>query len=61
MAECACANLIYISFNDVSSLVCVDPKYLNWSTSSSTFPFISILVDGLGFVLLTRILPLFEL
>ena len=30
MAECACANLIFTSFIDVPSLVCVEPKYLNW-------------------------------
>ena len=28
----------------VNSFVCVDPKYLNWSTSSSVFPFIYIYV-----------------
>ena len=33
MAECACVSLIFTSFTDVSYLVCVDPKYLNWSTS----------------------------
>ena len=48
MAEWACASLILTSFNDVRSLVCVDTKYLNWSTSSNTFPFIHILVDGPG-------------
>ena len=46
MAECACASLIFTSFIDVPSLVCVDPNYLNWSTSN-TFSFIHILVDGL--------------
>ena len=57
MAECACASLIFNFFVDVPSLVCVDPKYLNWSTSSSGF--IGMLVDGLGLVLLKTILPLF--
>ena len=61
MAECACACLIFTSFNDDSSLVFVDPKYLKWSTSSNTFPFICILKDGLGLMLLTRILLLSEL
>ena len=55
MAECACASLIFTSFNDVPKLVCVDLKYLNWSTSSNTFPFVRILV------LLMRILLLSEL
>ena len=38
MAECTCASLIFTSFNDVPSLICVvpNPKYLNWSTSSNT-------------------------
>ena len=62
MAHCACASLIFSSINDVQFLVCADLKYLNWSTSSSTFPFIHILVDGLlGLMLLTRILLLLEL
>ena len=51
MAECACGILIRTSFNDVPSLVCVDPKYLNQSTSSSTFLLIHMLVDGLGLLL----------
>ena len=55
MAECACASLIFTSFTDVPSLVCVEPKYLNWSTSSSVCPFICMLVDGLGLMVLTRI------
>ena len=46
------------SFIDVLYLVCVDLKYLKWSTSSNTFPFIHILVEGLGWMLLTRILLL---
>ena len=37
MAECACARLIVTSFIDVPFLVCVDPKYFNWSTSTSFF------------------------
>ena len=61
MAECACASLIFTSFNDVPSLVCVDHKYLNWSTSSNTFPLIHILVDGLGVMMKTRTLFLLEL
>ena len=47
MAECACVSLIFTSLNDVQSLVCVDCNYLNWSTSSSTFAFIHMLVNGL--------------
>ena len=54
LAECACASLIFTSFNDVPSLDRVDPKYLNWSTSSRTFPFIHILVNGLGLMLFKR-------
>ena len=61
MAECACASLVFTSFTDVLSLVCVEPKYLNWSTSSSVCPFICMLVDGLGLMLLTRILLFSEL
>ena len=61
MAECACASLIFTSFTDVPSLVCVEPKYLNWSTSSSVCPFICMLVDGLNLMLLTKILFLSEL
>ena len=45
MAKCACACLIFTSFVDVPSLVCVDPKYLNWPTSSSALSFIQMLVD----------------
>ena len=45
MTECTCASLIFTSFNDVPPLVCVDPKYLNLSTSSNTFPYIHILAD----------------
>ena len=58
MAECACTSLIFIG---VPSLVYVDPGYLNWSTSSSVFPYIYMLVDGHGLMLLTRILLLSEL
>ena len=29
MAECVCTSLIFISFIDVPSLVCVDPCYLS--------------------------------
>ena len=48
MAEFACANLIFTSFADILSLVCFVPKYLNWwFTSSCTFPFSHILVDGM--------------
>ena len=57
------ASLIFTSFTDVPSLVLVyvDPKYLNWSNSSSVFPLIHILADGLGLMLLTIILLLSEL
>ena len=48
MAECAWASLILTSFTDVRCLVCVEPKYLYWSTSSSVCPFIYMLVDGFG-------------
>ena len=34
---------------------------LNWSTSSSAFPFIHVLVDGLGWMLLMKIQPLSHL
>ena len=61
MDECAYASLIATSFTDVPHVVCVDPNYLNWSTSSSTFPFIYLLVDGLSFTLLMSILLLSEL
>ena len=55
-ADYDCARLIFTSFIDVPSLVCVDPRYMNWSTSSSVFPFIHMLVDGLGLMLLTKML-----
>ena len=55
-----CPSLILTQFNDVPYLVCVDPKYLKWTTSSNTFPFIHMLVHSLGLMLLTRILPLLE-
>ena len=61
MAKCACTSLIFTSVMDVPFLVCVNPKYLNWSTFSSSFPFVYILVDGLGLMLLMRILLLSEL
>ena len=61
MAECACASLIFTFFTDVLSLVCVEPKYMNWSTSLSVCPFICMLLGGLGLTLLTRILLLSEL
>ena len=62
MAECACASLICTSLMLFApSLVCVEPKYLNWPTSSSVFPFIHMLKDGFGLMLLTRILLLSEL
>ena len=56
MTECACASLIFVSFTDVPSLVCVNPSYWNGSTSSRGSPVIHIFVDGLGLMLLTRIL-----
>ena len=46
------------SFNDVPSLVYVDPKYLNWSTSSNIYPFnhrVMLVVD-LRSMLLKKIL-----
>ena len=43
---CKCASLIFDSFNDVPSLVLVDPKYLNGSISSNTLTFIHILDCG---------------
>ena len=55
-AECAFASLIFTSFYAAPSLVCVDPKYLNWFTSSSTFSFINMLLYGLSLMLLTKIL-----
>ena len=61
MAECTCASLIFTFFIDVPSLVCVGLRCLNWSASSSVFPSIHTLVDGLGLMLLTRIFPLSEL
>ena len=61
MAEYACASPIFTSFINALPLVCVDPKYLNWSTSSSTSPFDHMLVDGLDLMLLTSILLLSEL
>ena len=61
MVQCACASLNFTSFTDVPSLVCVEPKYLNWFTSPIVCPFISMLEDGLGLMLLTRILLLLEL
>ena len=60
MAKCACASLIFTLFIDVPSLVCVDPRYLNWFTSSSVFPCIHMLVDAVGLMLLARILLLSE-
>ena len=50
MTECACASLIFASFYDILSLVYLDPWYLNWSTSSSVFPIIRMLVDFLDSV-----------
>ena len=61
MAECACANLIFTSFTDIPSLICVEAKYLNWYTSSCVCRFIYMLVDGLSLMLLARILLLSEL
>ena len=43
IAEGACASVIFTSFTDIPSLVCVEPKYLNGSTSSSVCPFICML------------------
>ena len=37
VAECACASLILTSFIDVLPLVCVDPRYLNWSRDLPAF------------------------
>ena len=51
MAECASASLIFTSFIDVPSLVGVDPRFLNCIISSSVFPFIHVLVHGLGLLL----------
>ena len=59
--ECACVSLIFTSFIDVPSLVCVDPRYLKWSTSSSVFPFIHMLISGIVLRLLTTILLLQQL
>ena len=59
MAECACASLILLL--KFLSLVYMDPRYLNWSTSSSVFPFIHMLVDCLGLMPLTGILLLSEM
>ena len=61
MAECACARLIFTSFIGAPSLVCVDPRYLNWSTSSSVFPFSHTLEYDHGLMLLAIILLLSEL
>ena len=61
MAECAGASLIFTSFTDFPSLVCVEPKYVKWSTSLSVCPFICMLVHGLNLMLLTTILLLSEL
>ena len=55
MVEYACISLILTSLVDVLSLICVNPRWLNWSTSSSTFPIFCILVDGLDLMLLTSI------
>ena len=58
---CLCQSDLNL-FYDVLSLVCVDPKYLNWSTSSDIFAFIHmcLLADDLGLMLLARILLLLE-
>ena len=58
MDECSCTTLIFSSFTGIPLLECVDPNYLIWSTASSTFPFIHMLVDSVGLMLLTRILLL---
>ena len=42
MAERACASLTFTFFIDVPSLVCVDPNYLNWPTSSGVFNLINV-------------------
>ena len=42
MAQCIRVGLIFASFTDVPSLVRVNFKYLNWSTSLRTFPFIHV-------------------
>ena len=49
MADFVCASLIFTSFIDVPSLICVDPLLLALFHSS-------ILIDGLDLMLLTRIL-----
>ena len=56
MAECACPSVIFTSFTDAPSLFCVEPKYLNWSASSGVCPFICMLADGFGLMLLMIIL-----
>ena len=59
---CSCFQRLGFASPSVQSASrCVDPKYLNWCTSSSTFPSIYMLVDGLALTLLTRILLLLEL
>ena len=42
VAACTCTSLIFTSFIGVPSLVCGDARYLNWSNSSSFFPFMMI-------------------
>ena len=53
IAECACATLYF--FADAASFVYVDPKYSN-SSLLAALSRSSMLVDGLGLVLLMRIL-----
>ena len=58
MAEFACLSPIFTCFIDVPSFVCVDPKYLKWSTSSSVLHSSIVLLDCLGLILLTILLLL---
>ena len=60
-AECASASLTFTSFSDVSPVACVDPKYLNWSTSNVFSLVHPMMVDDLGLLLLTRMLLSSEL
>ena len=48
--EDACASRMFTTFIGVPSLVDVYQKHLNGSTSSCAFPFIHMLVDGLGLI-----------
>ena len=61
MAESACATVWSLLPLLMFRLWCVASRYLNWSISSSVFPFIHMLVDGLGLRLLAKILLMLEL